>query len=186
MSEEIRARDAGTHLTISTTHRQLLFFQGDRSPRQFPVAVGKPSTPTPPGDYTIVNKIMNPGGMLGTRWMGLSIPNGVYGIHGTSNPASIGTYASAGCIRMYNHDVEQVFPLVVIGTPVHITGGPLSSNNPSTKPAAGDGGKTYTVQPGDTLWQISLRFGVSLDALIQANNLANPDILQSGQLITIP
>ncbi|KJS15726.1 MAG: ErfK/YbiS/YcfS/YnhG family protein [Peptococcaceae bacterium BRH_c4b] len=178
--------DAGTHLTISTAHRQLLFFQGDRSPRQFPVAVGKPSTPTPPGDYTIVNKIMNPGGMLGTRWMGLSIPNGVYGIHGTSNPASIGTYASAGCIRMYNHDVEQVFPLVVIGTPVHITGGPLSSNNPSTKPAAGDGGKTYTVQPGDTLWQISLRFGVSLDALIQANNLANPDILQSGQIINIP
>lgn len=45
---------------------------------------------------------------------------------------------------------------------------------------------TYIVQPGDTLFSISIRFGVSLDELIQANNLTNPDILSPGTAIKIP
>jgi len=50
--------------------------------------------------------------------MGLSQPH--YGIHGTNNPASIGTAASNGCIRMYNEDVNELFNLVSVGTPVTI------------------------------------------------------------------
>lgn len=79
---------------------------------------GKPSTPTPLGNFKIVNKVINPGGPFGVRWMGLSIPG--YGIHGTNNPPSIGTRASNGCIRMYNKDVIEVFNKVPIGTPVQI------------------------------------------------------------------
>lgn len=88
----------------------------------FPVAVGKPETPTPLGNWKIVLKSMNPGGPFGVRWMRLSIPFGGYGIHGTNNPPSIGTAASHGCIRMYNEDVIKLYDLVPVGTSVKIFG----------------------------------------------------------------
>ena len=75
-------------------------------------------TATPIGDYIIINKAPNPGGSFGTMWMSLSKQH--YGIHGTNNPASIGKAVSKGCIRMYNHDVEELARTVPIGTPVHI------------------------------------------------------------------
>lgn len=88
----------------------------------YPVAVGKPSTPTPVGDWQIIQKTMNPGGPFGTRWMRLNIPWGGYGIHGTNAPESIGTAASNGCIRMFNEDVNELYDIVPLGTPVKITG----------------------------------------------------------------
>lgn len=75
-------------------------------------------TPTPTGEYTIINKQPNPGGPYGTMWMGLSRPH--YGIHGTNNPSSIGKNVSKGCIRMYNKDVNELASLVPIGTNVWI------------------------------------------------------------------
>lgn len=86
--------------------------------KSYPVAVGKPSTPTPVGNFTIINKQVDPGGPFGTRWMGLSKPH--YGIHGTNNPASIGTAASNGCVRMNNASVEDLFNIVGVGTEVRI------------------------------------------------------------------
>ncbi|HYF81796.1 MAG TPA: L,D-transpeptidase [Clostridia bacterium] len=50
--------------------------------------------------------------------MGLTAPS--YGIHGTNNPASIGTAASNGCVRMFNKDVEDLFNNVGVGTVVRI------------------------------------------------------------------
>ncbi|MGE5454075.1 MAG: L,D-transpeptidase family protein [Methylocystaceae bacterium] len=88
----------------------------------FPVAVGKPQTPTPLGDWKIVFKSMNPGGAFGARWMRLSVPFGGYGIHGTNNPPSIGTAASHGCVRMFNEDVIKLYDLVPVGTIVKIFG----------------------------------------------------------------
>ncbi len=41
-------------------------------------------------------------------------------IHGTNNPSSIGKAVSLGCIRMYNRDIEIIFPLVSLGTIVYI------------------------------------------------------------------
>ena len=84
----------------------------------YSVATGKLKTPTPLGIFTIVSKQVNPGGPYGTRWMGLSKRG--YGIHGTNNPSSIGNYASNGCIRMYNGNVDELFNLVSIGTFVEI------------------------------------------------------------------
>ena len=166
---------AGTHLLVKTAARQLTHYQGERAVEVFPVAVGKPSTPTPAGKYRIVNKLVNPGGVLGTRWMGLDIPGGNYGIHGTNNPDSIGKAVSNGCIRMYNHDIERLFPQVQIGTPVLIVAGP-----------AMDSGRTYTVRPGDTLWSIAKRFGIPLEVLVQANPRINPGEIYPGQVIVIP
>lgn len=45
---------------------------------------------------------------------------------------------------------------------------------------------TYTVQEGDTLTSIAEEFEVSQDAIIEANNLANPDAIQAGQQLIIP
>lgn len=52
--------------------------------------------------------------------MGLNVPWGNYGIHGTNRPWSIGSSVSAGCIRMFNEDVIQVFEWVPVGTRVKI------------------------------------------------------------------
>jgi hypothetical protein len=88
----------------------------------YPVAVGKPSTPSPVGEWTIVYKSVDPGGPFGVRWMRLSCPWGSYGIHGTNNPNSIGKAVSHGCIRLYNEDVVILYDKTPIGTPVSVTG----------------------------------------------------------------
>lgn len=105
-------------ITISLNAKILSLYRNGRLFKAYPVAIGKPTTPTPKGTFTIVNQQINPGGPFGSRWMGLSKPH--YGIHGTNNPPSIGTAASNGCIRMYNSDVEDLFNYVPIGTVVTI------------------------------------------------------------------
>ena len=48
----------------------------------------------------------------------LTRAGGEYAIHGTNRPNSIGTFASYGCIRMYNEDILDLFERVHVGTPV--------------------------------------------------------------------
>lgn len=181
---------SGTRIVINTTLRRLFFYRGQQLVKIYPVAVGKPSTPTPQGHYKIINKIINPGGILGTRWMGLSIPGGNYGIHGTNNHASIGNAVSLGCVRMYNHHVEELFPQVRIGTPVYITtarNGESANKGPAPpgQPAANTG-RRHVVKPGESLWQIATRYGIPLEEVIAANKLTNPELIYPGQEIIIP
>jgi LysM repeat protein len=60
--------------------------------------------------------------ILGTRWLGFekTVDYAGFGIHGTAFPETIGTESSAGCIRMRNEDVEEVYDLVAEGTQVTI------------------------------------------------------------------
>ena len=127
---------SNTGIQIDLTLKRL-YYNSLQTKKIYPVAVGKPDTPTPTGIYKIITKTVNPGGILGTRWMGLDIPDGPYGIHGTNNPAAIGKEISNGCIRMYNHDVEELFNLVKIGTVVTIE---------KTGPASGDANLIYPGQ----------------------------------------
>lgn len=103
---------------ISVSNRKLSLYSHGKLVKVYPIAVGKMVTATPIGDYIIINKAPNPGGPFGTMWMSLSKQH--YGIHGTNNPSSIGKAVSHGCIRMYNHDVEELSRIVPIGTPVNI------------------------------------------------------------------
>ncbi len=105
---------------ISTSRLQLSLADGQRVLVTYPIAIGKAMTPTPLGDFYIVSRIMHPGGILGTRWLGLNYD--AYGIHGTNRPESIGHMASNGCIRLYNHHVEVLFDNTPFGTPVYIRG----------------------------------------------------------------
>lgn len=93
--------------------------------RSYPVALGRSDTQTPVGNWRIIDKQKNWGKGFGTRWLGLNVPWGTYGIHGTNRPESIGTYSSNGCIRMHNADVERLYDIVPKGTPVQIVGNPL-------------------------------------------------------------
>ncbi|CFX27077.1 L,D-transpeptidase catalytic domain [Syntrophomonas zehnderi OL-4] len=88
--------------------------------KEYPVGVGKWKTPSPLGEWKVVNKGMGWGNGFGTRWMGLNVPWGIYGIHGTDKPYSIGASMSHGCIRMRNRDVEDLYPRIPVGTTVKI------------------------------------------------------------------
>lgn len=118
---------------IDMDRLSLTIFDGPEPVRQYTVAMGKYETPTPVGNWEIVSKSMNPPDAMGTRWLGLNIPYGNYGIHGTNMPGSIGSFASHGCIRMHNVDVEEIFPNVTVGTAVTIIGTPFGA--PGTPPS---------------------------------------------------
>ena len=125
--------DADLPLITIEVEKRKLHFKSAGLTKSYPVAVGKPSTPTPLGDWTIIQKAMNPGGRFGARWMRLSVPWGGYGIHGTNNPSSIGKAVSHGCVRMYNKDVIEIYPLTPLGTPVQIVGRINSQLTPITE-----------------------------------------------------
>ena len=109
-----------TYIMIELSQRRLLFYQNQKAHYTFPIAVGKSQTPSPVGNWHIVNKkIIREPSVFGSRWIGLNNPG--YGIHGTNAPHAIGTAVSHGCIRMHNADVEQLFDAVAIGMLVIIT-----------------------------------------------------------------
>ena len=111
-------------IVVDTNQLKLTLYVNGEPYKTYPVAVGRPNqfTLSPVGEWKIIHKSRNWGGGFGTRWMGLNVPWGIYGIHGTNKPWSIGTRASAGCIRMFNHDVEELYEWVPTGTPVKIIG----------------------------------------------------------------
>lgn len=180
------------NIEINLSLRRLKLFDRTRVHRVYPIAIGKPSTPTPPGNYHITRKIINPGGILGSRWLELSIPSddGPYGIHGTTQPYSIGKAVSNGCVRMYNQDVEEVFSQTRIGTRVLISSSQYNDNfaeMPTHYSGNNEQGASYIyiVQPGDSLWRIANRFQVSVEKLQQLNGIADPALIFPGQKLIL-
>lgn len=114
--------DGDLRIVIDVDKRTLTVLVDDKPYKTFPCSVGKTSTKSPIGDWAIIQKSTNWGSGFGTRWMGLNVPWGIFGIHGTNKPGSIGTAASGGCIRMFNRDVEQLYPWTKVGTRVSIVG----------------------------------------------------------------
>lgn len=122
-------------IVINLASRLLTLYEGQTGIRMYPVAAGRPGTDTqtPTGKFSVINMEVNPtwtdphdstkkiasgaDNPLGYRWIGIG---GFYGIHGTNNPSSIGTYASSGCIRMKEKDVEDLYSHISTGIPVEI------------------------------------------------------------------
>ncbi|NPV59260.1 MAG: L,D-transpeptidase family protein [Actinobacteria bacterium] len=136
---EVSDAQVGKVITVDKTNHLLTLYNNMEVEKQYPVAVGMPSWPTPSGTYKVVGKEKNPtwvnpgtswaatmppyippgpGNPLGTRAIQTSAP-GVF-IHGTYNSWSIGTNASHGCIRMYIRDSEDLYERVPVGIPVLI------------------------------------------------------------------
>lgn len=120
-------------IVVSLEDRKLALVENGLVTKVYTVAVGKPSTPSPSGEFSIARRVMNPTyhhdgrtvppgphNPVGDRWMGLSKAG--YGIHGTNEPNSIGKAASHGCIRMGKADVEDLYARVEVGDQVEIVG----------------------------------------------------------------
>ena len=90
--------------------------------KEYIVATGKLDSPTPLGNFKVTEKARWGGG-FGSRWIGLNVPWGRYGIHGTNQPDSIGFNTSAGCIRMRNTDIEELYNIVEYDTNVIVING---------------------------------------------------------------
>ncbi|QQE75617.1 L,D-transpeptidase family protein [Brevibacillus composti] len=88
----------------------------------YKIAPGAVDTPSPVGSFQINQKALNWGGGFGSRWLGINVEWGTYGIHGTNRPEFIGRYVSHGCFRMKNRDIEKLYPQVKVGTKVIIDG----------------------------------------------------------------
>jgi hypothetical protein len=142
-------------LVVSLSDRKMALLENGSVKKIYVVAVGKQSTPSPTGTFTIVSRLSNPtyshrgrvvepgpDNPVGTRWMGLSLKG--YGIHGTNAPNSIGKAASHGCIRMAKVDIEELFDAVRAGDQVVI----IAARNAQTAELFGGGeqaGTTATV-----------------------------------------
>ncbi len=120
-------------LHADLSERTLELQRGGKTLRSVKVAVGNSSSPTPPGRYAVTDKM--PGSRYGAYYgcciLALSghqvnPPPGWTGgdrlaVHGTDNPATIGTPASAGCLRASDADLQALTDAVPLGTPVFVT-----------------------------------------------------------------
>jgi len=66
-----------------------------------------------------------PDNPLGQFALRLAAGGGTYLIHGTNNPIAVGMPVTHGCVRLFPDDVAQLFPMVAVGTPVHIINDPI-------------------------------------------------------------
>ena len=129
---EILAKEK-TRIVINIPSTTLYLYQGDELIKEYRITVGRIDAPTPLGNFKVINKMINPTwyppdgkdpippgpeNELGTRWIGIDKPH--FGIHGTLKPQEIGKATSDGCVRLKNEDIEELYPLFSLKTPVEI------------------------------------------------------------------
>lgn len=109
-------------ILVDVEESKLFLFENNELIKTYKCSGGKTSTPSPIGTWTITSKAKWGEG-FGGSWMGLDVPWGSFGIHGTLNTYSIGWASSHGCIRMNNREVAELYKIIPIGTKVTIIDG---------------------------------------------------------------
>ncbi len=118
---------------VSKSKNSLTLLYGGEFFKEYSVGTGRDNC-SPEGEFTIVTKLIDPPwfydgevidpsderNILGTRWMGFQDPYATYGIHGTTQPETVGTQSSDGCVRMRNEEVEELFIFLPRGSRVVI------------------------------------------------------------------
>lgn len=127
-------RSAPYIIYVDVEQKSLTVWQDGVQVRQYTVATGAWNTPTPLGVFTINSRFSGRMSGFGTCFLGLNVPWGSYGIHGTNKPESIGSNASHGCIRLRVKDAEELYALVPNGTRVVIECGPYGELGASLRP----------------------------------------------------
>jgi len=130
--QELKIINAPVSILVQRDKFRLTLFLGKHWLKEYTIGIGAEQT-TPIGSFRVTNKLINPdwfrlgkptiphgdpGNILGTRWIGLSKKG--YGIHGTTQPESLGKAVSKGCVRLLNSDVEELFEFLVTGTAIEI------------------------------------------------------------------
>ena len=129
--QHIKVVKAHFSVVVDKSQNTLTLKNGEEVLKVYRCSTGKEGI-TPTGTFKIINRIVDPPwyspqgvippgdpkNPLGSRWMGFDVPG--YGIHGTTDPASIGKPVTQGCVRLGNSDVEELFILLPEGTQVVI------------------------------------------------------------------
>ncbi len=131
-TSEVDVKGVPYRLDVRTAAHQLDLYDRDRLVKTFPVGIGKSDTPTPGGTFFLKELLQppNPAGDYGPYAYGLSGfsttldsfrgGEAVIGLHGTSDPRSVGRDVSSGCIRLLNADITALAAMLPLGTPVRI------------------------------------------------------------------
>ena len=135
--ETSRANEEIIWVEISLSRRTVTLYRDTTRLEEYPIGIGRAGWETPIGTFQVRQMQKYPTWIhpftderipnddsrnpLGTRWVGFWTDGHVWvGLHGTSDPSSVGTAASHGCIRMHNADVEALFTRIELGTPVRV------------------------------------------------------------------
>lgn len=143
----------GQNIVVNVAEMRL-YFQPKHSNKVYvyPIGIGQEGWVTPVGTFKIAQKTVNPKWVapasvfkfrktigdpvervippgpdnpLGHYAMRLNSPT--YLIHGTNAPEGVGRRSSAGCIRLYPADIDQLFHMVPVGTQVVIINQPYKA-----------------------------------------------------------
>ncbi|MBF0483804.1 MAG: L,D-transpeptidase family protein [Candidatus Omnitrophica bacterium] len=131
LGQKLRVWTGTFTILVNKSQNTLMLKDGNDVVKVYKVSTGKENS-TPVGIFKIVLKQENPvwfskegvfppespDNQLGSRWMGFNIES--YGIHGTIAPEKLGEQATAGCVRMLNADVEELYDIIPTGTEVTI------------------------------------------------------------------
>jgi len=131
VGQKLRIWKGAFSVFVDKSQNILILKCDDEVVKVYNVSTGKNNS-TPIGTFKIVDKLVNPvwfksgaivppespDNILGTRWLGFDNPG--YGIHGTTEPETIGQQITAGCVRMRNQEVEELYSLLPVGTLVTV------------------------------------------------------------------
>ncbi len=131
VGQKLRIWTGKFNIFVDKSQNKLMLKLGDEALKVYDVSTGENNS-TPVGEFTITTKLVDPvwfnrgvvvppdspQNVLGSRWMGINVPG--YGIHGTVDPQDIGKQVTAGCVRMRNQDVEELYNIIPLGTKVVI------------------------------------------------------------------
>jgi lipoprotein-anchoring transpeptidase ErfK/SrfK len=130
---KLKVQNKPFNIIVDNAQCILTVLLGEQVIKTYDIATGKNNS-TPTGTFKVRDKLTDPvwynkgaaippdspENVLGTRWMGLTTPEPGYGIHGTTEPESIGYQSTEGCVRMRNEDVEELYDIIPVGTVVTI------------------------------------------------------------------
>ncbi|MBU4334359.1 MAG: L,D-transpeptidase family protein [Candidatus Omnitrophica bacterium] len=131
IGQKLRIWTAPFDIFVDKSQNVLMLKTGERVVKVYNVSTGSNNS-TPVGEFTVTTKLTDPvwfnrgvvvppespENVLGSRWLGFDLPG--YGIHGTVEPDTIGKQVTAGCVRMRNEEVEELYSIIPFGTKVVI------------------------------------------------------------------
>lgn len=129
IGQKLRVWTGQFNIFVDKSQNILILKDGNEVVKVYDVSTGENNS-TPVGTFKITTKLVDPvwfnrgvvvppespQNVLGSRWLGFDLPG--YGIHGTIEPESIGRQVTAGCVRMRNEDVEELYDIVPAGIEV--------------------------------------------------------------------